>query len=102
MTAIVLASSIPSNINTLERIHAWSAHALASVNPSLGVLETSDRAEKVAQAAIFQAADNTYRVLSRACIPSAAAYMNDRTVKIWMHAQEVSNVTLPAGFTSNS
>lgn len=101
MTAITLATQIPSNINTLERLHAWSAYALAFVNPTLGVLETPDRAEKVAQAAIFQAADNTYRILARSCIPVSADWMNNRTIKIWMHTQEISNVALPADFTTN-
>jgi len=92
MTTITLASSIPSSINTLERLHVWSGYALAFVNPTLGVLETPDRAEKVAQAAIFQAADDTYRVLVRACIPIDKAFMNDRSIKVWMNALELSNV----------
>jgi hypothetical protein len=27
--------------------------------------------------------------------------MTDRSVKIWMHTQELSNVALPAGFKTN-
>lgn len=100
MTVIVL-TDIPNNINTLERLHAWTSFALAFVNPTLGVLEAQDRAEKVAQAAIFQAADNTYRLLSRVSQPYSNAYMTDRTVKVWMHATEISNVALPAEFKSN-
>ena len=101
MTAIVIANSIPSNVNTLERLHAWSGYALAFVNPTLGVLETPDRAEKVAQAAIFQAADNTYRLLTRCCLPVDPEFMTDRSKKAWMFINEASNVVLPAGFTSN-
>lgn len=101
MTTITLATSIPTNINTLERLHLWSGYALAFVNPTLGVLETPDRAEKVAQAAVFQAADNTYRVLLRACLPIDAAFMNDASKKMWMFGQEVSNVAIPPAFTAN-
>ncbi|MGB9774559.1 MAG: glucose-6-phosphate dehydrogenase [Bacteroidota bacterium] len=101
MTSLNLANQIPSNINTLERLHIWSGYALAFVNPSLGVLETPERAEKVAQAAIFQAADNTYRVLLRACLPVDQSFMNDSSKKMWMFGQEVSNVALPTAFTTN-
>lgn len=101
MTALTISTDIPSNINTLERLHAWSGYALSFVNPTLGVLEAEGRAEKVAQSAIFQAADNTYRILTRACLPINANYTNDRAIKIWMHTEEVSNVVLPAAFKQN-
>lgn len=101
MSAITLATSIPTNINTLERLHIWSGYALAFVNPTLGVLETPDRAEKAAQVAVFQAADNTYRVLIRACLPVDAAFMADSSKKMWMFGQEISNVVLPQAFTTN-
>lgn len=101
MTTIILASSIPSSIDTLERLHAWSAYALAFINPTIGVLETQDRAEKVAQAAIFQAADDTYRLLSRDCLPIDNTFTSDRTKKAWMFIKEISNVALPAAFSAN-
>ncbi|MEX0271735.1 hypothetical protein AB3R30_21665 [Leptolyngbyaceae cyanobacterium UHCC 1019] len=101
MSSLVLDTDIPSNINTLERLIAWSGYTLAFVNPTIGVLETPDNAQKVAQAQIFQAADNTYRILIRACLPLSNDYSSDRTVKIWQHTQEVSNVVVPAGFKSN-
>lgn len=101
MTTLAIATQIPTNINTLERLHIWSGYALAFTNPTLGVLETPDRAEKVAQAAIFQAADNTYRVLLRACLPIDAAFMTDNSKKMWMFGQEVSNVAIPQAFTVN-
>jgi hypothetical protein len=100
MTALP-SGSVPSNINTLERHLAWAGFSLAYINPTKGVLEEPTRAEKVAQAAIFQAADNTYRLLVRACLPLNVEYMNDRTKKIWMHIDDVSGVTLPEGFTTN-
>lgn len=101
MSGIVIENSIPSNVNTLERLHLWSGFALAFVNPTLMVLETPDRAEKCAQAAIFQAADNTYRALIRTCLPLDSTFMTDRTKKAWMFANELSNVVLPADFSSN-
>lgn len=101
MSTLVLGTDIPSNINTLERLIAWSGYSLAFCNPTLGVVETATRTEKVAQALIFQAADDTYRLLVRACLPVNPDFMTDRSVKIWMHTQELSNVALPAGFKTN-
>jgi hypothetical protein len=101
MTTINISSQIPSNIDLLERHLAWAALALDFINPTIAVLETPDRAEKCVQSSIFQAADNTYRLLVRATLPLDQAYMSDRTKKLWMHVQELSNVSLPSGFTTN-
>lgn len=101
MTIISLSTQVPSNIDLLERHLAWSALALDFLNPTIAVLETADRAEKCAQTSIFQAADNTYRLLVRATLPLDASYTSDRSKKLWMFVQELNNVTIPAGFTSN-
>lgn len=101
MSSLVLATGIPSNINTLERVLAWSGYTLAFCNPTVGVVEAVNRTEKAAQAIIFQAADDSYRILIRACLPVNPNFMNDRTVKIWQHTQELSNVAIPAAFSTN-
>lgn len=102
MTELTISTTdIPSNINTLERLVAWGAYTLAFVNPTLAVLETPDRVEKVAQAAIFQAADDTYRLLVRACLPVNSNFMNDRSIKLWQHTNEISNTAIPANFKAN-
>lgn len=101
MTVINLSTQVPSQIDLLERHLAWSALALDFLNPSIAVLETPDRAEKCAQTSIFQAADNTYRLLVRATLELDPAYVNDRSKKLWMFVKELNNVALPAGFTTN-
>lgn len=101
MTQLVIANDIPSNINTVERLAAWCAYVLAFNNPNTVVVETVTRTEKAAQALIFQAADNTYRLLVRQCIPVDPAFMSDKTVKIWMHSQEFINASIPAGYKAN-
>jgi hypothetical protein len=100
MTTIA-GTDIPSNINTVERLVAWGGYLLAYNNPTLAVLETQVRNEKAAQAIIFQAADDTYRLLIRACLPISQNYIIDRSIKSWMHVQELSNVIVPAGFKVN-
>lgn len=101
MTTLTIATQIPTNINTIERLHAWSGYVLATCNPTLGVREAANRTELAAQAYIFQAADDTFRLLTRTCLPVNPIFMNDRTVKIWQHTQELSNVAIAAGFTTN-
>lgn len=101
MTILVLGTDIPSNINTLERLHAWSGFALAFLNPTLAVLETPNSPQKVAQSQIFQATDNTNRLLVRATLVLPDDYVSDRTIKLWMRTLEFSNVALPAAFKVN-
>ncbi len=101
MTSITLSTQVPSNIALLEQHLAWSALALDFINPTIAVLETPERAEKCAQTSIFQAADNTYRLLVRATLPLDPTYVNDRSKKLWLFVQELNNVSLPTGFTTN-
>lgn len=101
MTAINISSQVPSQIDLLERHLAWSALALDFLNPTLAVLETPERAEKCVQTSLFQAADNTYRLLVRATLEVDPTYVNDRTKKLWMFVKELNNVAIPTGFTSN-
>lgn len=101
MTSIVLSTDVPTNINTLERHLAWSALSLALINPNASVLEQQNNNQLAAQAAIFYAADKTYRLLVRACLEIDPAFMNDRTKKLWMHTRDMSGTVLPADFKTN-
>jgi hypothetical protein len=101
MSALVIGTQIPTSINTLERNLAWAGLALAYLNPTLTVLETVNNPQKVAQAQIFQAADNTYRLLIRATLPIADTFISDRSQKLWMFTQETANIVIPAGYSAN-
>lgn len=102
MTAINTTTDIPSSINTLERLAAWSILALARANPTLKILETSaSEPERAAQAALIRAEDDTLRLIARASLPIDPAYSENNTVKFWMHTQEISNTSLPVAFLSD-
>ena len=101
MSSLVISTSIPTNINTVETNLAWAGLLFATLNPTLTVLETVNNPQKVAQAQIFQAADNTYRLLIRATLPLDANFISDRTKKLWMFTQESSNTAIPAAYTAN-
>lgn len=100
MSAVVIAN-IPNQISLLEQHLAWAGLTLSAINPTLGVLETESRTEIVAQAMIFNAADNTTRLLIRASLPLDPSFKSDRSKKLWMFAEEISNTAIPAGFLAN-
>lgn len=101
MSSLVIATTIPSNINTIETNLAWAGLALAFLNPTQTVLETVNNPQKVAQAQIFQDASNQYRLLIRATLPLDQNFISDRSKKLWMFAQEMSNTVVPAAYSAN-
>jgi hypothetical protein len=101
MTALVIASQIPSNINTLEKLVAWGGLALAYINPALASIEGQGYTERSAQAnPYYIQADNKTRLIIRASLPLSADYLAGGS-KFWGYAQDLSNTAIPALFTSN-
>jgi hypothetical protein len=101
MTALNLSTDIPSAINTVERLHAWSGYLLATVNPQLAILEDVNRTEFVASEGIIKAADGSIRVITRAALDLDPNYRYDSSKKLWMHVREFSSTAIPAGFKTN-
>lgn len=99
MTAFV-AANLPSTVNSLEKLAVWVSLALSQINPSLAVIETTGESTKVAQTALFRASDNTVRLSVRLSVPIDPNYAIN-TVKFWGNAQDLSNTTLPAAYTTN-
>lgn len=101
MTAINIATDIPSNIDTLEKLAAWSGLALANINAALVAVEGPSYTERVSQAGVFYVqADNKYRVLVRHSIQMQPDYLAGGS-KLWTYATELSDTALPAIFKSN-
>lgn len=102
MTAINITTDIPTNINTLERLATWAILALRRVNPTKEVLEIpGGDPERVIQAAIIQADDDTIRFFGRVSIAIENDYAEDNVNKLWMKSLELSNVVLPDAFKQN-
>lgn len=102
MTAINIATDIPSSINTLERLATWAIMSLRRTNPTQKVIEVSESAPvNVVQAAIVQADDGSVRFFGRISLPVAADYAEDNVNKLWMKSEELSNTVLPSAFTQN-
>lgn len=101
MTALVISTDIPSQINTLEKLAAWANLTLANINPSLTVIEGVGYTERAAQAGVFfVAADNKYRLLGRTSIQMSPDYLAGGA-KLWTYAQELSNTAIPTTFKAN-
>lgn len=101
MTALNIATDIPTNINTLEKLAAWVGLALARCNPSLKILESPDQfPQRAAEAVLIKADDNTHRLIVRLVLPMADDYASS-TKKSWEDINTFSDVALPAAFKTN-
>lgn len=101
MTAINIATQIPSQITTLEQLHAWSGMALFALNPTLTVIEGVGYTERATQSGTYWvAADSKTRLITRT---SLAVSQNALSAdgKPWTFVQELSNTALPANFSAN-
>lgn len=101
MTAINIATQIPSQIDTLEKLHAWSAQALFAINPGLTIIEGVGYTERAAQAGNFWvAADSKTRMICRTSLEVSPDHLS-APGKPWIFVQPLSNTPLPASFSGN-
>lgn len=101
MTAINLATDIPSQITTLEQLHFWASLALAAINPTLVVTEGVGYDERACQAGIFfVGVTGKHRGLTRGSVEVAPDYLSGAQ-KTWMYAIEYSNSPIPSNFKAN-
>ncbi len=101
MTAISVGN-IPSHINTVERLLVFAAQALqASANGATVAAITGEGAQPACQVQVATIADNTDRFVISAFIPCNRIELNSLTEKTWMAAQDLTQTSLNAVFTSN-
>lgn len=101
MTAINVATDIPSQINTLEQLVAWGLLALSAINPNEVAVEGVGYSERAAQSGVYYvAADEKHRMLGRASIQFDAAYLSGGQ-KTWKYAIEMSTAPMPSAFKAN-
>ncbi len=102
MTALNIATDIPTNINTLEKLAVWAGLALERYNPTLKILEAPEtEPQRAAQAVLIRADDASYRTIIRVSIPVSSDYASNSAVKFWQNAAELSNVALPTAYKAN-
>ncbi|MEH2123073.1 glucose-6-phosphate dehydrogenase [Nostoc sp.] len=101
MTVINIATQIPSQITTLEQLHAWTGMALFRINADTTAIEGAGYTERVAQCGNFYvAADSKTRLITRTSLEVSPDYLS-ATGKPWMFVQPLSNTALPSSFSSN-
>jgi hypothetical protein len=101
MTAVNIATQIPSNITTVEQLSVWCSKVLSKLNSNVTAVEGVNYAQNAAQSGVFYIANtDETRHIGRQSI----ALNSDHLVgglKPWMYAQELSQKPLTASMTSN-
>ena len=94
-------ADIPANINTYERLNAWSSIVLGTLNPQASTLEVDNQNPiRNAQFQIVKSADGTHRLVMRNSLELDPTYAYDSTTKLWIKIKEISVVAVPAAFKS--
>ncbi len=101
MTALNL-ESIPSGINTYERLAFWVIQCLQNTSNGDEVNAVQGEGSvPIAQAQIAKTADGRDRTILVAYLPIDFAALNDPENKTWMAAQDISAAAPAAVFLSN-
>jgi len=103
MTAITVGgSSIPSEIDSLEKLATWAILSLQRVNPDRTVLLNGSQTGRAAEYSLFQGGDDEIYFSGRVVLKLATGYSSDTSVRFWEHAQPISNTALPQALTQNA
>jgi hypothetical protein len=101
MTALNLAS-IPSSINSYERLLVWAMQTVQNIANGEEVNVTSGTtSQPIAQVQVGFTADGVYRFILSGYIPCDEAELNAATAKTWMAAQDISNAAPHSNFLTN-
>jgi hypothetical protein len=101
MTAINLATDIPSGINTIEQLVVWGISTLNNTNPTIQAVEGQGYSEQAAQAGIFFVpASGKTRFLGRVSLEVDPNYLGGGQ-KPWKFTQELSTTAINATFKTN-
>jgi hypothetical protein len=101
MTALNLATDIPSSVNTVEKLNVWSGLLLANIFPTLIAVEGASYQERAAQANPFYVPnDLKNRLIVRTSLVLSPDYLIGGA-KTWTFVQELGTTAIPPVFRSN-
>jgi hypothetical protein len=101
MASLTLAS-IPSSINTYERLAVWAIQCLqSSANGTEVNVQPGSESQPIAQCQIAVTADNVNRFVLSAYVPLDLGELNSSTAKTWMAAKDVSTAAPHSNLLSN-
>lgn len=101
MAALTLAS-IPSSINSYERLLMWAAQCCQSISNGLEVnAVTGEAAVPLAQVQVTKTADNVDRAIVVVYLPVDYSELNSPTAKTWMAAMDIASTQPHTNLLSN-
>ena len=101
MAALTLAS-IPSSINTYERLLMWAAQCCASIANGAQVNAVSGEAQvPLAAVQITKTADNVDRAIAVVYLAVDMDALNSPTAKTWMAAKDIAATAPHSNLLSN-
>lgn len=101
MAALTLAS-IPSSINTYERLAVWAIQCLqSSANGGEVNVQPGSESQPIAQCQVAVTADNVPRFVLSGYVPLDLGELNSGTAKTWMAAKDISAAAPHSNLLSN-
>lgn len=95
-------ASIPSSINTYERLAVWAIQCLQSVaNGAQANVVAGAESVPVAQCQVGVTADNIDRFILTAYLPLDRSELNSPTEKTWMAAKDIAATAPHSNLLSN-
>ena len=102
MTALNVATDIPSQIASYEELAMWAMLVLSATYPTLTSVEGVGYTERAAQAGtFFVQAENRHVFLGRISLTVSPAYLSGGQ-KPWKYAQSLGNATVDNAFKANA
>lgn len=92
-------SQIPDNIDTVEKLAAWCIVLLQRMNPTQKALEAENYSDFVCQVGLVVDPTGVARFIGRLNLELAADYQTSGK-KFWENIKEISEIAIPAGYTS--
>jgi hypothetical protein len=100
--AALTLSSIPSAINTYERLAVWAIQSCQSIANGLEAnVVAGEESVPAAQCQVAVTADNVDRFILTAYIPLDRDELNSATAKTWMAAKDLATAAPHANLLSN-
>ena len=102
LVAVLTLSSIPSSINTYERLAVWAIQCCQSIANGLEVnVVAGEESVPAAQCQVAVTADNVDRFILTAYLPVDRDALNSGTAKTWMAANDLATAAPHANLLSN-
>lgn len=97
MAAINIATQIPTNINSIERLAAWALLTNKAIYPDVTFNEFANTTDNVIQTGIAECGDKTVRLIVRGAFQLNPDYITSED-PLWMAVREISAAQIPAAY----